>query len=112
MEKLRYITHMFPFCKDSSEHRSVESLSSWADTEDFVELFDSFVQVCVRPLYLGPIVVQSKPEFRVGQPTECEYGWYTKSESVFCVPFTNDIAMKFTVSDKTINTGGYYKQYD
>ena len=112
MDKLRYIVHMFPFCKESSEYKSEESLDNWADTEDFIELFDNFVQVCVRPLYRGAIVVESKPVFIIGEPTECEYGWYTKNESVFCVPFTDSISMTFSASKKTIDTGEYYRQYD
>lgn len=114
MEQIRYITHMFPFAKDSANFSSVEELDKWVDTDEFTELFDTFVQVCVRPLYNNTVTV-NRPTFSFGNQTECKYGWYMKWDKQCFVPFSTDVndsrvSMHFTVTDDQLATG--YKKYD
>lgn len=114
MQKIRYITHMFPFAKDSASFSSTDELDKWVDTDEFAELFDTFVQVCVRPLYRNTVIV-NKPTFTLGDKTECEYGWYQRQDQNYFVPFSTDIndsriSMHFTATDDQLATG--YKKYD
>lgn len=110
MEEIRYITHMFPFAKDSANCSSIEELDKWVDTDEFTDLFVSFVQVCVRPLYSNTVTVVNKPVFTLGDKTECSYGWYQKQEKEYFVPFATEmnesrISMHFTVTDDPFATG-------
>ena len=105
MEKIRYITAMYPFAKKLCEVFGVKDLSTiqneipllkretdqatvhhhqfyeWTEGDDFKDMYENFIEVCVRPLYLGPIVVQANPTFRIAYPNNIAVGEFHKDKN-------------------------------
>lgn len=105
MEKIRYITAMYPFAKKLCEVFGVKDLSAiqneipllkretdqatvhhhqfyeWTEGDDFKDMYENFIEVCVRPLYLGSIVVQANPTFRIAYPNNIAVGEFHKDKN-------------------------------
>jgi hypothetical protein len=105
MEKIRYITAMYPFAKKLCEVFGVKDLSiiqndipllkretdqatvhhhqfyEWTEGDDFKDMYENFIEVCVRPLYLGSIVVQTNPTFRIAYPNNIAVGEFHKDKN-------------------------------
>ena len=105
MEKIRYITAMYPFAKKLCEVFGVKDLSAiqneipllkretdqatvhhhqfyeWTEGDDFKDMYENFIEVCVRPLYLGSIVVQTNPTFRIAYPNNIAVGEFHKDKN-------------------------------
>ena len=105
MEKIRYITSMFPFAKKLREVFGVDDLSAiqsdvpllkrendqstihhhqfyeWTEGDDFKDMYRDFIRVCVRPLYIGKIVVQASPTFRIAYPNNVAVGEFHKDKN-------------------------------
>lgn len=74
----------------------------WARTNEFVEIYDSFIVNIVKPLYSEEIVYQAIPTFRIAYPNNIAVGewhkdkWYRDEtwaddvqEDNFYLPFTD-----------------------
>lgn len=74
----------------------------WMETDNFKQLYRTFIQKHVRPLYTDKIVVQAKPTFRICYPNNIAVGefhkdkWYRDGEWAaqvkelnFFLPFTD-----------------------
>lgn len=126
MNKINYSTKLFPFKKNLEKLFNIKDLSSlndnievfsrekdqstkyhklyyeWARTSEFTELYESFINIVIKPIYNEQIVYQSIPTFRVAYPNNIAVGewhkdkWYRNGEwaaSVkednFYLPFTD-----------------------
>lgn len=52
----------------------------WMDKDIFINMYESFIQSYIRPLYDEKIVVQSKPTFRICYPNNKAVGEYHKDK--------------------------------
>jgi len=126
MNKIQYNTRLFPFAEKLQQLFKINDLSSindnvevfsrekdqstkwhklyyeWARTEEFIQLYESFIYAIVKPLYNEQIVYQSIPTFRVAYPNNIAVGEFHKdkfyrdiewaeevNEDNFFLPFTD-----------------------
>lgn len=126
MNKIKYDTTQYPFKRRLEELFQIDDLISlndnvevftrekdqstnwhklyydWARTEEFTQLYDSFVSQVIKPLYSEQIVYQAIPTFRVAYPNNIAVGEFHKDkhyrngewaakvkESNFYLPFTD-----------------------
>jgi len=74
----------------------------WMETNIFTNMYQSFIQSCIRPLYDDKIIVQAKPTFRICYPNNKAVGEYHKDKDYrngewaltvkelnYFLPFTN-----------------------
>ena len=54
----------------------------WMDKDIFTNMYQSFIQECIRPLYDEKIIVQAKPTFRICYPNNKAVGEYHKDTVV------------------------------
>jgi len=126
MKKINYNTEQFPFASKLQQLFKVENLSSindnveifsrekdqstiyhkkyyeWSRTEEFTQLYESFIYSVVKPLYNEQIVYQAIPTFRISYPNNIAVGEFHKDklyrdinwaidvdEDNFFLPFTD-----------------------
>jgi ectoine hydroxylase-related dioxygenase (phytanoyl-CoA dioxygenase family) len=126
MIKISYNTQVFPFAERLCQALEVEDLSfvndtvelfsrekdqntvyhkkyyDWSRTDEFIQLYDNFVKMVIKPLYSEQIVYQAIPTFRVAYPDNIAVGEFHKDkfyrdinwatdvdEDNFYLPFTN-----------------------
>jgi hypothetical protein len=53
---------------------------NWARTEEFIQLYDSFIQKNIQPLYNEKIIYQAIPTFRICLPNNIAVGEYHKDK--------------------------------
>jgi hypothetical protein len=126
MKKVNYNTHLFPFKEKLEKLFQIDELSTlndnieifsrekdqstiyhkvyyeWAHTEEFTQLYESFIHSVIKPIYNEQIVYQSIPTFRVAYPNNIAVGEFHKDkfyrdinwaidvdEDNFFLPFTD-----------------------
>jgi hypothetical protein len=53
---------------------------NWARTEEFAQLYDTFIQTVIQPIYTEKIVYQAIPTFRICFPNNIAVGEYHKDK--------------------------------
>lgn len=83
VKDLSTIQNEIPLLKRETDQATVHhhQFYEWTEGDDFKDMYENFIEVCVRPLYLGPIVVQANPTFRIAYPNNIAVGEFHKDKN-------------------------------